>query len=76
MHFGSQCRVTMLPWNTHPVSPDPIVGFVPSMDQRKCSKINKTGFYPPAHNDLVAGPSPAGPTNKINRLSGLLSPPC
>jgi hypothetical protein len=30
--------------------------------------------YPVAHNGLVAGSSPAGPTSDYNRLSGLISP--
>src|SRR4051794_5117569 len=29
---------------------------------------------PAAHNGLVAGSSPAGPTNEISRLSGAISP--
>jgi hypothetical protein len=29
---------------------------------RKCRKINEAELYPPAHNGLVAGSSPAGPT--------------
>jgi hypothetical protein len=34
------------------------------------SKINRPDRYPVAHNGLVAGSSPAGPTSQINRLSG------
>src|ERR1700694_4274869 len=30
--------------------------------ERKCSEINETDHYPVAHNGLVAGSSPAGPT--------------
>jgi hypothetical protein len=33
------------------------------------SKINEAGRYPAAHNGLVAGSSPAGPTNGINYLT-------
>jgi len=35
--------------------------------QRKCRKINETNLYPPAHNGLVAGSSPAGPTTLLVR---------
>ncbi len=31
-------------------------------------KINDDGLYPPAHNGLVAGSSPAGPTSGIKLL--------
>jgi hypothetical protein len=31
--------------------------------ERKPSKINERVLYPPAHNGLVAGSSPAGPTS-------------
>jgi hypothetical protein len=40
----------------------------------KRRKINDDGLYPPAHNGLVAGSSPAGPTKEINSLSSVLSP--
>jgi hypothetical protein len=33
---------------------------------RNRSKISEADRYPPAHNGLVAGSSPAGPTNDIN----------
>jgi hypothetical protein len=33
-----------------------------------CRKINASGSCPVAHNGLVAGSSPAGPTNNINSL--------
>jgi hypothetical protein len=32
--------------------------------KRKRSKINEANRYPAAHNGLVAGSSPAGPTNQ------------
>jgi hypothetical protein len=41
--------------------------------ERKRSKINKAHHYPVAHNGLVAGSSPAGPTKRINGLSSFLS---
>jgi hypothetical protein len=31
---------------------------------RKCSKINEAYRYPAAHNGLVAGSSPTGPTSE------------
>jgi len=34
--------------------------------KQKCTKINEADQYPAAHNGLVAGSSPAGPTSKIN----------
>jgi hypothetical protein len=37
--------------------------------KRKRSKFNDRDHYPPAHNGLVAGSSPAGPTNDIRQLS-------
>jgi hypothetical protein len=42
--------------------------------ERECSNINEANHYPPAHNGLVAGSSPAGPSSEINHLSGLISP--
>jgi hypothetical protein len=36
--------------------------------EQKLSKINKPDRHPPAHNGLVAGSSPAGPTSQINCL--------
>jgi hypothetical protein len=36
--------------------------------KRKLNKVNKADPYPPAHNGLVAGSSPAGPTNEIKYL--------
>jgi hypothetical protein len=36
--------------------------------ERKRSKINETDPYPPAHNGLVAGSSPAGPTKQVSDL--------
>jgi hypothetical protein len=30
----------------------------------KCNRINEVELYPPTHNGLVAGSSPAGPTMK------------
>jgi hypothetical protein len=33
--------------------------------QRKCNKIDDAGLYPPAHNGLVAGSSPAGPPSRF-----------
>jgi hypothetical protein len=36
--------------------------------ERKRSKINKARHFPAAHNGLVAGSSPAGPTNEIKDL--------
>src|SRR5690242_9711406 len=35
--------------------------------EQKHSKINETDRYPPAHNGLVAGSSPAGPTSVLPR---------
>jgi hypothetical protein len=35
---------------------------------RKRSKINEAGRYPAAHNGLVAGSSPAGPTNEFSGM--------
>jgi len=40
--------------------------------QRECCKINDQVLCPPAHNGLVAGSSPAGPTNEISDLSILI----
>jgi hypothetical protein len=37
---------------------------------RNRSKISEADRYPPAHNGLVAGSSPAGPTNDINDVVG------
>ena len=37
--------------------------------KRKCRKINEPARYPVAHNGLVAGSSPAGPTSIFNCLS-------
>jgi hypothetical protein len=42
--------------------------------ERNRSKINETDRYSAAHNGLVAGSNPAGPTNEINCLSGLIWP--
>ncbi len=42
MHFTSQCRVTLLPWNTPPVSPGPIIGSVPCMDHVNVSFFGRT----------------------------------
>jgi hypothetical protein len=36
---------------------------------QKRRKINDDGLYPGAHNGLVAGSSPAGPTKEINQSS-------
>src|ERR1700730_1685758 len=36
--------------------------------KQKDSKIDEADRYPAAHNGLVAGSSPAGPTSKINCL--------
>jgi hypothetical protein len=33
--------------------------------QRRCSEINDRVLFPPAHNGLVAGSSPAGPTSSL-----------
>ena len=42
MHFTSQCRVILLPWNTRPVSPGPIIGSVPCMDHVNVSYFGRT----------------------------------
>jgi hypothetical protein len=38
--------------------------------ERKRSRINENHHYPAAHNGLVAGSSPAGPTNDFRGLQG------
>jgi len=42
--------------------------------ERKCSK-NSRFVYPAAHNGLVAGSSPAGPTSKSITYQVFISPP-
>jgi hypothetical protein len=43
--------------------------------KRTYSKINETGRYPVAHNGLVAGSSPAGPTNESITWHDFISRP-